>query len=47
MRKMIATALLCLLCASIGFLNGCSNTVKGIGQDVENSGRDIQHAVTH
>ena len=45
MKKIITTTLICVLLTSLGLLSGC-NTVKGIGKDVSDGGRDIQRAAS-
>lgn len=45
MKRIMIASILCVLGASLGLLSGC-NTVKGIGKDVSNGGKEIQRAAT-
>lgn len=45
MKKIITTAVVCVLSASLLALGGCS-TVQGFGKDVSKGGREIQRAAS-
>lgn len=45
LKKIIFFFVLGFLSASVGLLQGC-NTVKGIGKDVQDGGKEIQRAAS-
>ncbi|MCX7117560.1 MAG: entericidin A/B family lipoprotein [Legionellales bacterium] len=45
MKKILIGAMACVICMSMSLLSGC-NTVKGIGKDVSNGGKDLQRAAS-
>ena len=44
-KKIMFFSVLGLLSASVGFLQGCI-TVKGVGKDVSNGGKEIERAAS-
>jgi len=45
MKKIISIALIGIFTITIGLISGC-NTVKGVGRDVSEGGRQIQRAAS-
>ncbi len=45
MKKLGMMMVAGVLCASLGLITGC-NTVKGVGKDISNGGKDIQRAAS-
>ena len=45
MQKLLKALIASVLCSSILLIVGC-NTVKGVGKDVANGGREIQRAAS-
>lgn len=43
MKKLMTVMIICIIGTSVSLFAGC-NTVKGVGQDVSQGGRDIQRA---
>ncbi len=44
MKMYFKVILVSIVCALLG--TGCNNTVQGFGKDMENSGQEIQKAVS-